>query len=66
VADKPSEQGVGLWCTRTCNRQPSDALPSNNEWFATNSVELPDVCISLTHNADIFSSLLWTYQQHVF
>ena len=31
-----------------CNRQPSDALPSNSERFATNSVELPDVCVSLT------------------
>ena len=30
-----------------CNRQPSDALPSNSERFATNSVELPDVRVLL-------------------
>lgn len=42
-----------------CNRQPSDALPSNSERFATNSVELPDVCIFLTL-PDAFSFLFST------
>ena len=30
-----------------CNRQPSDALPSNSERFATNSVEMADVSVML-------------------